>query len=66
LRNRAERAEADLDAARLDSRRLAEKLAEATGGAEADPAPADTTEPLPRTPKRAKKVPVSRNLRYKA
>jgi colicin import membrane protein len=66
LKTRAERAEADLDAARLENRRLAERLAEATGDTQADPTPADTTEPLPRTPSRAKKAPVSRNLRYKA
>jgi len=65
LRIRAERAEADLDAARTENRRLAEKLAEATG-AEADPEPADTLSPRPRTSSRTKKTPATRTSHPKA
>ncbi len=53
LRIRAERAESDLDAARTENRRLAEKLRQAT---EADPEPADAPSPRPRTTSRTKKT----------
>jgi colicin import membrane protein len=59
LRVRAERAESDLDAARTENRRLAEKLAEASS-AEADPEPAEATSPRPRTTSRAKKTSATR------
>jgi hypothetical protein len=65
LRVRAERAEADLDAARADNKRLAEKLAEAAS-ADAEKTPAGTAEPLPRTSTRAKKAPVTRTPHPKA
>lgn len=56
LRIRAERAEADLDAARTQSQLLAERLAQATIG-EADQAPADASPTQPCTPGRARKTP---------
>jgi colicin import membrane protein len=65
LRIRAERAEADLDTARADTKRVAERLAQASG-TEADAAPADTTGPLPRTSSRAKKTPAARTTNPKA
>ena len=55
LRIRAERAESDLDAARAENQRLAERLTQATD-AEAAPEPADTSSPLPRTTSRVKKA----------
>ena len=55
LRVRAERAEADLDAARADHQRLTEQLAQVQAAvAEADPEPGDV--PPPRTRSRAKKT----------
>ncbi|HUY45053.1 MAG TPA: hypothetical protein VMV92_04930 [Streptosporangiaceae bacterium] len=42
LRIRAERAEADLDAARVELQRVAEKLAKATADADEQPSPADS------------------------
>ncbi len=45
LRVRADRAEADLDTARAENKRLAEKIADATSAN--DDVPTDTTEPLP-------------------
>ena len=59
LRIRAERAESDLDAARADNRRLAEKLAEATNS-EADPEPVEAPAPRARTTSRAKKASATR------
>jgi hypothetical protein len=60
LRVRAERAETDLDAARVENRRLAEQLAQAasaeTGGQETDGPPA----PRPRSTSRTKKTPTTR------
>ena len=56
LRVRAERAESDLDAARTENRRLAEKPAKAAD-AEATPEPADTPSPRPRASSRTKKAP---------
>jgi hypothetical protein len=57
---RAERAETDLDAARVENRRLAEQLAQAasaeTGGQETDGPPA----PRPRSASRTKKTPPTR------
>ena len=57
LRIRAERAEADLDAARTDNQRLTEQLA---ATASADPNPASTTEPLLPTPGRTRKTTATR------
>jgi colicin import membrane protein len=59
LRTRAERAEADLDAARADNKRLAESLAEATS-ADAGGTTAATAPPRPRPASRAKKTPGTR------
>ena len=59
LKTRAERAEADLDAARADNRRLAEKLAEAAS-TDAEETPAGTTPPRTRTASRTKKTPAAR------
>lgn len=53
LRIRAERAEADLDAARTENQRLTEQLADGTP-TEEDPAP--TATPRPRAPGRARKT----------
>jgi colicin import membrane protein len=55
LKTRAERAEADLDAARADNKRLAEKLTE-TGSAAADPATTGTTPPRARPTTRTRKT----------
>jgi colicin import membrane protein len=55
LRIRAERAESDLDAVRIENRRLAERLTQATN-AEADPAPTGIPSPRPRTASRTKKA----------
>jgi colicin import membrane protein len=55
LKTRAERAEADLDTARADNRRLAEELAEAAS-TDAEEAPAGTTPPRPRATTRTKKT----------
>ncbi len=57
LRVRAERAEADLDAARTENQRLAEQLARTASAA---PDPASTTEALPPAPARARKTPATR------
>jgi colicin import membrane protein len=65
LRTRAERAEADLDTARADNRRLAEQLDQATK-AEADSATDSAAEPLPRTSSRARKSPATRKPGPKA
>jgi len=59
LRVRAERAEADADAARADNRRLAEKLTEAVG-TETKQASAGSTAPRARTTSRPKKTPATR------
>jgi colicin import membrane protein len=59
LRVRAERAEADADAARADNRRLAETLAEAVG-TDTEQAPAGSTAPRARTTSRPKKTPATR------
>jgi colicin import membrane protein len=59
LRVRAERAEADVDAARTENQRLAEQLAQATS-TEADPAPSGTSSSRPRSPSRAKKTAATR------
>lgn len=56
LRVRAERAEADLDAARTENQRLAGQPA----STEADPAPSGTTTPGRRTPSRTKKTSATR------
>jgi colicin import membrane protein len=55
LKTRAERAEADLDAARADNKHLAEKLAEAAS-ADADATPAGTTPLRARTTTRTRKT----------
>ncbi len=65
LRTRAERAEADLDTARADNRRLAEQLDQAAS-TEAAPAPDSTAEPLPRAPSRVRKTPTTRKPDPKA
>jgi colicin import membrane protein len=62
LRIRAERAESDLDAARAENRRLAEKLAEAIN-IEADPDPVDAPSPRPRTTSRTKKTSATQSPR---
>jgi chromosome segregation ATPase len=54
LRIRAERAEADLDAARTENRLLAEQITQATG---TEPTPPDAPSPRPHTASRAKKTP---------
>jgi colicin import membrane protein len=59
LRVRAERAETDLDAARADNRRLAERLAEAVSS-NAEETAAGTTPPRSRTASRTKKTPATR------
>ncbi|MGH3247340.1 MAG: hypothetical protein ACRDOI_14185, partial [Trebonia sp.] len=59
-RARADRAEADLDAARTENRRLAEQITQA---AEAEPDADGTPEPRPRPATRAKKAPATRKPR---
>ncbi len=64
LRVRAERAEADLDAARADHQRLTEQLAQVQAAvAEADPEPGDVPTTRPRTTSRAKKTSGTRATR---
>jgi colicin import membrane protein len=65
LRIRAERAEAHLDAARVENQHLAEKLPRTTG-TETAPEPADIPAPSPRTAGRAKKTPATRTPRSEA
>jgi chromosome segregation ATPase len=55
LRIRADRAESDLDAVRIENQRLAGQLTQAAS-AEADPAPAGIPSPRPRTTSRTKKA----------
>jgi colicin import membrane protein len=59
LRIRAERAEADLDAARAENRRLAEQVGRAGDDIES----AETAPPRPRSSSRAKKAPTTRAAR---
>jgi colicin import membrane protein len=59
LRIRAERAETDLDTARIENQRLAEQLTQAPGTGPADPEPADTSAPRTRT----RKTPATRRPR---
>ena len=67
LRVRAERAEADLDAARADHQRLTEQLAQVQAAvAEADPEPGDVPTTRPRTTSRTKKTSGTRATRPEA
>ena len=59
LRNRADRAESDLDTARAENQRLAEQLTQAPS-TDADPAQASTESTRSRTPSRTKKTPAPR------
>jgi chromosome segregation ATPase len=67
LRVRAERAEADLDAARADHQRLTEQLAQVQAAvAETDQEPGDVSATRPRTTSRTKKTSGTRATRPKA
>ena len=67
LRVRAERAEADLDAARADHQRLTEQLAQVQAAvAEADQEPGDVPTTRPRTTSRTKKTSGTRATRPEA
>lgn len=59
LRVRAERAEADVDAARTENQRLAAQLGQ-TDSTEDDPATTGKASARPRTPSRTKKTPATR------
>jgi colicin import membrane protein len=65
LRIRAERAEADLDAARTENRRVAELTIQTTG-TEANPEPVDSPAPRPRATSRPKKASGARTPQVEA
>ena len=65
MRIRAERAEADLDAARTENQRRTEQLTQAAN-AEDDPGPANAPSLRPRTTSRAKKTSAMRTPHLEA